>query len=73
MLPARSMISVVIARLRRSTGSRSAVGASHQSISPACSAAAAVAASGIVCHSIRSMAGTFGPAVKLGVPVGRGT
>ena len=43
-------------------------GCSYQSISPACNAAAAVPASGIVAHSIRSMCASRAPAVKLGVP-----
>lgn len=56
------MISVVTEGARRDTGSRSVVGCSHQSTSPACSAAAAVTASGIVHHSMRSTVATFGPA-----------
>src|SRR5215471_10651418 len=53
----------------RSSGSVSAVAWSHQSTSPACNAAVAVAGSGIVCHSTPSKCASFGPARKLGVPV----
>ena len=38
-----------------------------------CNAAAAVAGSGMVCHSIRSIVGTLGPAVKLDTPDVLGT
>ena len=60
-------------RLRASSGKRSAVGCSHQSISPDCSAADAVEASGMMCHSTRSKCATFGPAVIDGVPEETGT
>jgi hypothetical protein len=47
-------------------------GCSYQSISPVWSAAAAVAASTMMCHSTRSKCTRFGPAVRLGVPAGVG-
>ncbi len=54
-------------------GSRSGSGFSHQSTSPACNAAAAVAGSGITCHSTRSKFASLGPLVQSGVPAGTGT
>ena len=53
-VPLRSLISTRIFPVRRSTGNRSTVGSSHQSISPVCMAEAAVAWSGMTCHSTRS-------------------
>jgi hypothetical protein len=50
-------------RLRRRIGSRSKVGRSYQSTSPAWIAAAAVAASGITSHSTRSKCITLPPAM----------
>ena len=43
MLPSGSAMSTLMLRLRLSTGTRSVSGVSHQSISPFCSAAEAVA------------------------------
>ena len=62
------MNGVVATLFYRSSGSRSAVGFSHQSISPVRSAAALVATSGCTCHSTRSKCTTLGPDVKLGSP-----
>ncbi len=50
--------------LARSAGSRSTDGFCTQSTSPFIRALAAVEASGITCHSIRSKCASFGPAVK---------
>jgi len=63
---------MLIPRLRRSSSSTSGGGWQNQSISPRCRAAAAVAASGRVCHSIRSKWGSFGPAVSPAPPAGVG-
>ena len=71
--PVGSWIAVFTPRDLRSSGSKSSDGYSHQSCSPDCSAAAAVAASGIVVHSTRSKCTILGPAVQSGVPPGRGT
>ena len=60
--PVLSCTCTVMSGLRRSIGRRSLFAWSHQSISPDCSAAAAVAASGMVCHSMRSKLAIFGPA-----------
>ena len=57
----------------RSMLTRSASGDSSQSISPRCSAAAAVVAPCRMFHSTRSKCVIFGPAVPLGVPLARGT
>ena len=54
MLPSGSAMSTATLRLRRSTGTRSEIGFSHQSTSPFCSAAEAVAGSGMTIHSTRS-------------------
>ncbi len=54
MLPSGSAISTLMRLLRFSRGTRSGIGFSHQSTSPFCSAAAAVAASGMMTHSMRS-------------------
>ena len=54
MKPAGSGFSIVSSGRRRSSGSRSGVGNSHQSASSFCSAAAAVEASGMMRHSTRS-------------------
>ena len=71
--PVGSGISTTMLRSLRSTGCRSAVGCSHQSISPLVRALEAVAASGITVHSIRSKCASFGPTVQFGVPSLRGT
>ena len=68
-----AIVSTVILLLRLSDGSRSGAVSSHQSISPDCSAAAAVAGSGMTCHSTRSKWATFGPAVASGTPPLQGT
>ena len=47
-------MSTITLRFLRSNGTRSAIGYSHQSTSPFCSAAEAVAGSGITIHSMRS-------------------
>ena len=47
----------------RSSGSRSICGENNQSISPLISALAAVAVSGITCHSTRSICTILPPAV----------
>src|SRR5215472_16916606 len=73
MKPVVSYTFTVTAGFLRKAGRRSFVAWSHQSISPDCTAAAAVAASGIVSHSTRSKCATFGPANMLGVPEDRGT
>ena len=57
-----SSFSTASARLRRSSVCSSGVGSSYQSISPACSAAAAVAGSGITIHSTRSTITRLPPA-----------
>ncbi len=54
MLPSGSAISTATFGFFFSSGTRSDDGVSHQSTSPFCSAAAAVATSGTICHSIRS-------------------
>ena len=54
MLPSGSAISTWMFLFFLSTGTRSGIGVSHQSISPFCSAAAAVAGSGMITHSMRS-------------------
>ena len=54
MSPSGFICSSTMLRSRRSSGNRSGNGVSHQSTSPDCSAAEAVAASGMMCHSIRS-------------------
>jgi hypothetical protein len=68
-----SICSTATCRLRRSSSWISGGGCSNQSISPDCSAAAAVAASVMMRHSTLSKRATFGPAVKLGWPVETGT
>jgi hypothetical protein len=65
MLPSGSAISTATLRLRRSTGIRSVIGFSHQSTSPFCSAAEAVAGSGITTHSTRSTIIRLPPASQL--------
>ena len=54
MLPSGSAMSTWMFLFFLSTGTRSGIGVSHQSISPFCSAAAAVAGSGMITHSMRS-------------------
>ena len=54
MLPKGSAMSTLTLRLRFKSGTRSGTGFSHQSISPFCSAAALVASSGRISHSMRS-------------------
>ena len=63
-----SIASIETLRLRRSSCWISGGGCSYQSISPVWMAAAAVAASTMMCHSTRSKCATLGPAVRLGVP-----
>ena len=63
-VPLRSLISTLIRPVRFSTGSRSAIGSSHQSISPDCIALAEVPSSGLTCHSTRSKCTTLPPAVQ---------
>ena len=65
MLPSGSAMSTLMLRLRLSTGTRSGIGVSHQSISPFCSAADAVAGSGMMTHSMRSTFMTLPPASQL--------
>ena len=72
-VPLRSLISTWIRPVRFSTDSRSAVGSSHQSISPACIALADVPSSGLMRHSTRSKCTTLPPAVQPVVFSGRGT
>ena len=55
-------MSSAIPAFRRSSGTRSGIGVSHQSTSPLCNAAAAVAASGMTRHSTRSNATRLPPA-----------
>ena len=71
-VPLRSLISTLIRPVRFSTGSRSAVGSSHQSISPDCIALAEVPSSGLTCHSTRSKCTTLPPAVQPGWSSARG-
>ena len=54
ILPRGSPISTLMFLFFFRTGTRSAIGFSHQSISPFCNAAAAVAGSGMIIHSTRS-------------------
>src|ERR1700738_2179593 len=54
IFPSGSAISTTTLRLLLSTGTRSAIGVSHQSTSPFCSAADAVAGSAMTTHSMRS-------------------
>ena len=70
--PVGSGMSMTMSRARRSGGSRSFGGFSHQSTSPDCSAAEAVALSGVTRHSTRSTRARFGPEVQAGVPLSRG-
>ena len=71
-VPLRSLISTRILPVLRSTGSRSGVGNSHQSISPARMALAEVPSSGLVSHSTRSKCTTLPPAVQPVLASGRG-
>ena len=61
MLPSGSAMSTLMLRFLLSTGTRSGIGVSHQSISPFCSAAEAVAGSGMITHSMRSTCMTLPP------------
>ena len=65
MKPVGLALPMVNAGLRLSNGTKSACTCSYQSTSPVCSAAAAVAASGMTFHSIRSKCATFPPDVQL--------
>jgi hypothetical protein len=62
MLPSGLAMSSMTLRFLRSSGTRSAIGVSHQSTSPFWSAAEAVAGSGITIHSLRSSSIRFPPA-----------
>src|SRR5262249_44561015 len=62
ILPSGSAMSTATLRFLRNSGTRSEIGFSHQSISPLCSAAAAVAGSGITTHSTRSASIRLPPA-----------
>ena len=72
MMPVGSCVRTTILRSARSRGSRSVLATNHQSTSPRCNAAPAVAASGMIFHSIRSNHARFGPAVRDGRPIGPG-
>ena len=72
-VPLRSLISTRILPDLRSNGSRSGVGSSHQSISPARMALAEVPSSGLVSHSTRSKCTTLPPAVQPVLGSDRGT
>ena len=61
-LPSGSAMSTTTLRFLRSSGTRSEIGFSHQSISPFCSAADAVPGSGITTHSMRSISMRLPPA-----------
>src|ERR1700728_3611197 len=69
----RSFTTTATSLVRRKVGTRSIVGFSHQSNSPAIRAAAAVAGSGTTVHSTRSNQATLGPAANSGLPSLRGT
>ena len=62
MLPRGSAMSTATLRFLRNSGTKSEIGFSHQSISPLCSAEAAVAGSGMITHSIRSTSIRLPPA-----------
>ena len=65
-LPILSGCWICTPRERCSCGSRSTIGFCHQSASPACIAAALVALSGMIRHSMRSKFITLPPEVKRG-------
>ena len=72
-VPLRSFISTRILPDLRSTGSKSGVGNSHQSISPARMALAEVPSSGLVSHSTRSKWTILPPDVQPVFGSARGT
>ena len=62
ILPSGSAISTEMLRFFFNSGTRSEIGFSHQSTSPFCSAAEAVAGSGMTTHSMRSTSMFLPPA-----------
>ena len=65
-LPSGSTVVIVMSLLAAKAGRMSDGGCSYQSASPALSAAAAVATSGMYSHSTRSTLATLPPEAKLG-------
>ena len=67
--PVGFALPIAISGFFRRLGTRSGCTCSYQSISPAFNAAAAVACSGMACHSTRSKCAIFPPEVQSAAPL----